>query len=181
MKKFLSLFAFSFALIAFSSVGIGAQSFAPASLEIAKKVEKSIKKLPYYEVFDNIDFTVEGSVVTLTGKVRNASNKSSAEASVKRIAGVTEVVNKIEMLPVGGFDERIRRNLLATLSRSAGLSRYFWPVNPDVRLIVDRGHITLEGSVYNEGDYNLMNIMSRSVPNAFSVTNNLTIGSTDAR
>jgi|SRR5688500_12462891 osmotically-inducible protein OsmY len=181
MKKFLSLFAFSFALIAFSSLGINAQSISPASLEIAKKVEKSIKKLPYYEVFDHIDFTVDGSVVTLTGKVRNAINKDSAEGSVKRIAGVTDVVNKIDILPVGGFDEQIRRSLYATLSRSGGLSRYLWPVNPDVRLVVERGHITLEGSVYNQGDYNQMNIVARSVPNAFSVTNNLTIGSTEAR
>ena len=181
MKKILSLFAFSIAIIAFSFVGISAQSISPASLEIAKKVEKSIKKLPRYEVFDHIDFTVDGSVVTLTGKVRNAINKSDAEGYVERIAGVTAVVNNIETLPVGGFDERIRRDLYATISRSGGLSRYLWPVNPDVRLIVERGHITLEGSVYNQGDYNQMNIMARTVPGSFSVTNKLTVGSTDAR
>ena len=181
MKKFVSLFVFSLALVAFSSIAISAQNISPASLEIAKKVDKSIKKLPRYEVFDHIDFTVNGSVVTLTGKVRNAINKSDAEGYVKRVAGVTGVVNNIEVLPVGSFDESIRRNLYATLSRSGGLSRYLWTVNPDVRLIVERGHITLEGSVYNKGDYNHMNIMARSVPNAFSVTNNLTVGSTDAR
>jgi osmotically-inducible protein OsmY len=181
MKKFLSLFAFSFALIAFSFVGIDAQSFAPASLEIAKKVEKSIKKLPRYEVFDHIDFTVDGTVVTLTGKVRNAINRGDAEGYVKRVAGVTQVVNKIEVLPVGGFDEQIRRDLYRTLSNWGGLSRYLWTVNPDVRLIVERGHITLEGSVYNQGDYNQMNIVARSVSGAFSVTNNLTVGSSDTR
>jgi osmotically-inducible protein OsmY len=181
MKKFVSLFAFSFALIAFSFVGINAQSISPASLEIAKKVEKSIKKLPRYEVFDNIDFTVDGSVVTLTGKVRNAINKSDAEGYVKRVQGVTAVVNNIEALPVGGFDERLRRDLYATLSNWGGLSRYLWTVNPDVRLIVERGHITLEGNVYSKGDYNQMNIIARTVPNAFSVTNNLTVGSTDSR
>jgi osmotically-inducible protein OsmY len=181
MKKFLNLFAFSLALIAFSFVGINAQNVSPTTLEIAKKVEKSIKKLPRYEVFDYIDFTVDGSVVTLTGKVRNAINKSDAEGYVKKVAGVTSVINKIELLPVGSFDDTIRRDLYATLSRSGGLSRYLWTVNPDVRLIVERGHITLEGSVYNQGDYNQMNIMARSVPGAFSVTNNLTVGSTDAR
>ena len=181
MKKFLSLSAFSFALISFSFVGINAQSISPASLEIAKKVEKSIKKLPRYEVFDHIDFTVDGTVVTLTGKVRNAINKSDAEGYVKKIGGVTGVINNIEILPVGGFDERLRRDLYATLSNWGGLSRYLWTVNPDVRLIVERGHIILEGNVYNRGDYNQMNIVARSVPGSFSVTNNLTVGSTDAR
>ena len=182
MRKVLSLFAFSIALIAFSFIGIDAQSFSPGSPDIAKKVQKSINMLSRYEVFDNIDFTVDDAgVVTLTGKVRNAINKSEAEGRIKKIAGVAGVVNNIDILPVGGFDEQIRRDLYRTLSNWGGLSRYLWTVNPDVRLIVERGHITLEGSVYNQGDYNQMNIVAKSVPGAFSVTNNLTVGSSDAR
>ena len=181
MNNLRYLFAVVIAVLAFSLTDVSAQNVSAGSLAIAKQVEKSIRKLPRYEVFDNIDFTVEGSIVTLTGKVINAINKSDAEGYVKRIPGVTRVINNIELLPVGSFDDRIRRDLYATISNSGGLSRYLWPVNPDVRLIVERGHITLEGNVYNKGDYNTMNIMARSVPGAFSVTNNLRIGSDDAR
>jgi hypothetical protein len=167
--------------LSISVIGVSAQNVAPASLEIAKQVEKSIRKLPRYEVFDHIDFTVNGSTVTLTGKVINAINKSDAEGYVKRIPGVTSVVNNIELLPLGSFDNQIRRNLYATISNWGGLSRYLWPVNPDVRLIVESGHITLEGRVMNQADYNQMNIMARSVPGAFSVTNNLKVGSDTIR
>lgn len=183
MNKLTYFLALSLITFSFSVAGANAQdsSALASSLDLAKKVERSILKLPRYEVFDNIDFSVSGGVVTLTGKVKNAINKSDAEGSVKRIAGVTGVVNNIEVLPLGGFDDRIRRDLYATLSRSGGLSRYLWTVNPDVRLIVDSGHITLEGSVYNQGDYNLMNIMAKSVPGAFTVTNNLSVGSRTPR
>ena len=120
-------------------------------------------------------------LVTLTGKVHNAINKNDAEGYVKRIPGVTRVINNIELLPIGGFDDSIRRDLYAAIHNWGGLSRYLWTVNPDVRLIVERGHVTLEGSVYNETDRNSMNIVARSVPNVFSVTNNLRVRSDDAR
>lgn len=181
MNRFRSLFAVFIAVLAFSMADVSAQRVSPASIDIAKQVSKSIRKLPRYEVFDYIDFTVDGSVVTLTGKVNNAINKSDAEGYVKRIPGVTRVINNIELLPVGSFDERIRRNLYASIHNWGGLSRYLWTVNPDVRLIVQNGHVTLEGRVYSEADRNSMNIAARSVSDVFSVTNNLKVGSVDAR
>ena len=174
MKKITSLFLFFTFVFTVSVASVSAQA---ALTGIDRQVEKSINKLTRYEVFDYIDFDVNGGVVTLTGKVRNSINKSEIEGRVKRIPGVTDVVNKIELLPLGSFDERIRRDLYVAISNSGGLSRYLWPVHPDVRLIVDRGHVTLVGSVYNQGDYNMMNIMARTVPGAFTVTNNLTVGS----
>jgi hypothetical protein len=181
MKKIKSLFAVLTLALSISVIGVSAQNFAPASIDIAKQVEKSIRKLPRYEVFDHIDYSVNGTTVTLTGKVINAINKSDAEGYVKRIPGVTSVINNIELLPVGSFDNEIRRDLYASISNWGGLSRYLWPVNPDVRLIVQRGHITLEGNVMNQADYNQMYIVARTVPGAFSVTNNLKIGSDDVR
>ena len=142
---------------------------------IEENVRRKILRLPRYEVFDQIGFSVNGSTVTLFGKVRNAMNKSDAENSVEDIPGVTRVINNIEILPVGRFDESIRSDLYRRLANTGGLSRYLWPVNPPVRLIVDRGHVILEGTVANSGDYRLMNIVAKGVPDVFSVTNNLVV------
>jgi osmotically-inducible protein OsmY len=167
------------ALIAFSFVPASAQSFTssdtPSTRSIEDQVRKKILKLPYYEVFDSISFQVSGDTVTLAGKVRNATNKKSAERTVRDVAGVNRVVNNIEILPLGSFDESIRVRLYNALSRTGGLSRYLWTTNPSVRLIVDGGHVTLEGNVMNRGDYNQMNIIANSVSGVFSVTNNLVI------
>jgi osmotically-inducible protein OsmY len=171
------IIAFGLAIFAFSFVTVNAQNFAAAksSRSIEDQVRKKILKLPRYEIFDSIGYEVNGDTVTLTGKVRNAINRSDAKHSVERIPGVSRVVNNIEVLPVGSFDESIRVRLYQTLARSGGLSRYMWPQAPSVRLIVDRGHVTLEGYVSRRSDANLMNILANGVSGVFSVTNNLVV------
>lgn len=177
MKVFKKFIALSLAIMALSFVSVNAQSFSgsASTRTIEDQVRKRILKLPQYEVFDSIGYQVNGDTVTLSGKVRNAINRSDAERSVKRIAGVSRVVNNIEVLPLGGFDESIRVRLYNTLAGSGGLSRYLWTVNPSVRLIVDRGHVSLEGFVATRGDFNTMNILANGVSGVFNVTNNLTI------
>ena len=156
-------------------------SGAKSGRTIEQNVQSQILCLPQYEVFDDIGFSVNGGTVTLFGKVRNAINKDDAENRVEEIAGVTNVINKIEVLPLGSFDESIRRDLYRTLSNSGGLSRYLWTVNRSVRLIVDRGNVTLEGFVASQGDSNTMNILAHGVSNVFTVTNNLVVDSGRAR
>lgn len=175
MKTFNKFLVFTIAIVAFSSLNVSAQGLSGDTSAIGQQVQKKILRLPYYEVYDYITFSVDGGIVTLTGKVKNATNKRSAKNVVEDISGVTSVVNNIEILPPSGFDDDIRRGLYARLSNTGGLSGYLWPTNPDVRLIVDNGHITLEGTVRNRGDYNLMNITARGVPGSFTVTNNLKI------
>lgn len=176
MKIFRNFIALAIAVLAFSFVSVNAQvSVLRPTQSIERQIQKKILRLPYYEVFDNIGFSFDGDTVTLVGKVRNARNKKDAEAYVKDVEGVTNVVNNIEILPLGSFDDSIRVNLYRTLARSGGLSRYLWTVNPSVRLIVDRGHVSLEGYVANRGDYNTMNILAHGVSGVFSVTNNLVI------
>lgn len=175
MRKYRNFIALIIATLAFSFVSANAQTSPGTTQSIARQVQKKILRLPYYEVFDHIGYSVDGDTVTLTGKVRNARNKSDAAAYVKDIPGVRNVVNRIEVLPVGSFDDSIRVDLYRTLASSGSLSRYLWTVNPSVRLIVDRGNVSLEGYVANEGDYNTMNVLAHGVPGVFSVTNNLVI------
>ncbi len=165
MKLFGKLITLSLAIMAFSFVSVNAQSFSASgsTRSIENQVRKKILMLPRYEVFDAIGYQVSGDTVTLTGKVRNAVNRKSAERSVAKIVGVNRVVNNIEVLPLSGFDDSIRVRLYQTLARSGGLSRYLWETNPSVRLIVDRGHVSLEGFVSNRGDYNTMNILAHGV------------------
>ena len=183
MKIFSGFIALTFAILAFSLVDINAQGFSDkkSARTIEQNVQRQILRMPRYEVFDHIGFSVDGGTVTLVGKVRNAINKSDAENRVEDIAGVTRVVNNIEVLPLGSFDESIRGNLYRRLSNSGGLSRYLWTVNPSVRLIVDRGNVTLEGYVATTGDYNTMNILANGVSGVFSVTNNLVVDNGRAR
>ena len=177
MKFLNKFFAMSFAVIAFAAAGTFAQSAGVSTAQnaIERQIEKKILILPQYEVFDHIEYKLDGNTVILSGKVYNATNRKAAESAVKLIDGVANVVNNIELLPVGGFDDRIRRQLYANIANMAGLSRYLHPVNPDIRLIVENGRVTLEGYVANQTDANLARIAANQVFGVFSVTNNLVV------
>ncbi|MFM9903323.1 MAG: BON domain-containing protein [Pyrinomonadaceae bacterium] len=179
MNRIKSFFALIFTIATFSVLSVNAQSYTSANQAAEKTVEqkvyKEILKLPRYGVFDFISFQVNGSTVTLTGKVYSLGTKGQAARYVKDIAGVSTVINNIEELPLSSFDDQIRREALRTFARH-GLYRYFWETRPDVRIIVENGRITLEGYVANSGDYNTLNILANGVSNVFRVQNNLIVG-----
>jgi len=143
--------------------------------QLAKKVRHELVTLPYYGVFDNLAYNINDSTVTLYGQVVRPTTKSSAENRVRQLPGVSRVVNNIKVLPLSSFDDRIRVATLRSIARTAGLNRYLQGANPSLHIVVDRGHISLEGVVSNSSDRNLANIAARSVPGAFSVTNNLRV------
>jgi len=145
----------------------------PDRAELQNKVRKELVTLPWYGVFDNLAYKVDGSRVTLYGEVVRPTTRSDAEHRVKRIDGVTRVVNNIRVLPLSSVDDSIRRRTYAEISRRAGLHRYLMGANPSIHIIVERGHIKLEGVVANRTDAQLAYIAALSVPGAFSVTKNL--------
>jgi osmotically-inducible protein OsmY len=183
MNRFRNFITLSIAIMALVVVSVPAQSYAggkkygnkASDSSISQQIYHELRMLPHYGVFDHITYQVNGGNVTLSGKVYSLGTTSSLASIVKRIPGVTNVVNNIEDLPPSPSDDRIRREALRTFA-NRGLSGYFWEINPDVRIIVDRGHITLEGYVMNKGDLNAMNIYANGISGVFSVQNNLIVG-----
>jgi len=149
---------------------------SPDEAEIAKNVRHELLMLPYYGIFDDLAFNVEGGTVTLMGAVVRPTLKGDAGRVVKRIAGVTNVVNDIEVLPVSPNDDRIRRAEYRAIYGDPSISiRYGYRALPSIHIIVKNGNVTLEGVVANQGDKNLIGIRANGVPNVFAVTNNLLV------
>lgn len=144
-----------------------------AEQDLVREVRHQLVLLPYYSVFDNLAFKVEGSKVTLIGQVVRPTLKSDAEAVVKKIEGVSSVVNEIEVLPVSTMDDQTRRAIFRAIYGDAGLSRYGFQAVPSIHIIVKNGNVTLEGVVDSEADKNLAGLRANGVPNVFSVKNNL--------
>jgi len=141
-----------------------------------KEVHHQLAMLPWYGVFDNLEYTINGNDVTLSGQVVNPSTKRDALASIKHIEGVGNVVDQITVLPPSGFDNQIRRAEYRAIFSQASLSGYSMGVNPSIHIIVNNGHVTLVGYVDNETDIHLATLRANSVPNVFSLTNNLKVG-----
>ena len=143
---------------------------------IAREVRHELVTLPYYGIFDDLAFRVDGGTVTLLGSVVRPTLKSDAENVVKRIEGVTQVVNQIKVLPLSPMDDQIRRAMYRAIYGDPQLgTRYGYRALPSIHIIVENGHVTLEGVVANQSDKNLINIRANAVPNVFSVTNNLIV------
>ena len=142
-------------------------------VRVEKKVRKALVTLPYFGVFDNLEYQVEAGTVTLSGQVVRPITRSDAAGRVARIAGVERVVNNIEVLPLSPFDDSIRRRTFRAIFRTGGLYRYALGANPSIHIIVKRGNVTLEGMVANKMDRQLAYMSANSVSGVFSVTNNL--------
>jgi hyperosmotically inducible periplasmic protein len=126
-------------------------------------------------VFDNLAYRVNGYTVTLEGQVTQPVLKSDAEKAVKKIEGVEQVVNNIEVLPLSPMDDRIRRAVYQAVYRQPGLEMYSLRAVPTIHIIVKNGQVTLTGAVGNPGDKERAGIAANSVPGVFSVTNDLLV------
>lgn len=145
-------------------------------IAIDKQVKHELNMLPYVNAFDYMSFTVDANnTVTLMGSVTNPVVKSDAENVVKRIEGVEQVDNQIQVLPVSFFDNGLRVRLFRTIYGYPTLQKYSLGVIKPIRIIVQNGHVTLMGVVDNEMDRNLAGIRANSVPGVFSVDNQLQV------
>jgi hyperosmotically inducible protein len=165
-------------VILLSLVTLGfAQDQPPAKAQerIVKEVRHELLMLPYFGVFDNIAYKVDGYTVTLLGQVVRPTLKSDAENAVKHIEGVEKVDNQIEVLPLSPMDDRLRLELYRAVYGYPALEKYALGVQKPIRIIVKNGHVTLEGVVDNEGDKNLAGLRANGVSGTFSMTNNLQV------
>ena len=151
------------------------QRQAAAQARLEKEVRHMLVTLPFYSVFDNLKYRVDGDRVTLSGQVVSPTMKSDAERSVKSIEGVSSVDNKIEVLPVSPNDDRLRRAEFRAIYSAPNLNKYAIQAVPPIHIIVKGGHVTLVGVVANEADKNVAEIQAKSVSGVFSVDNKLTV------
>ncbi len=142
---------------------------------LAREVRHELVMLPYYGVFDNLAFQIDGSKVILSGEVTRPTLKSSAENVVKGVEGVTEVQNNIKVLPLSPNDDRIRIGVYRAIFGRPGLDRYAMQAVPPIHILVDNGNVTLVGVVANEADKNLAGIQANGVSGVFSVKNDLRV------
>jgi osmotically-inducible protein OsmY len=161
-------------------------------------VRRALERLPYYGVFDFLAFSVDRGTVTLMGYAYRPSLKVEVEQAVKRISGVDEVANRIEILPVSQNDDRIRWAAFYSIYTDDFLSRYaaggptgtryaldqhafshFPGMQPfgnyPIQIIVKNGRIVLLGIVNNDADKTIAGVRARQVTGVFGVDNDLVV------
>jgi hyperosmotically inducible protein len=149
---------------------------AGSKSRLVEQVRRELVTLPYYSVFDNLEFRIDGvDTVVLSGQVTRPSLKSDAESAVRNLEAVGKVVNEIEVLPLSPNDDRLRLAAYRAIYSKPGLDRYALRAVPPIHIIVKNGHLRLVGVVANESDKNLANVAANGVSGIFSVKNELRV------
>ncbi len=151
----------------------------PNETQLAQKIRHELLMLPYYSIFDDLYFKLDGTVVTLEGACPPEPPydiHKDAENVVKRIPGVSQVINNIKVLPLSPMDWQIRRAEARAIYGDPDIGmRYGAQALPSIHIIVDNGHVTLEGVVDNQFDDTLIRTRANAVPNVFSVDDELVV------
>jgi osmotically-inducible protein OsmY len=155
-------------------LGLSVSAYAadPEDLQVFRDVSKQVLRYSRFTIFDSVHASVDEGVVTLTGKVTMPFKSTDIERRVSRVDGVREVQNRIEVLPVSIHDDELRGRIARSIYGNSSFWNYAAMVNPPIHVIVERGHVTLEGVVNS----NVERMLARSLASqhlAFSVTNNL--------
>jgi len=142
---------------------------------LEEKVRHELNMLPYYGVFDDISFRVDGDKVTLLGEVWQPVLKLQTESAIKHIEGVKQVDDQIEVLPLSNFDDQIRFSAYRAIYGYGPLNRYLLGTHPAIHVIVKNGNVTLTGVVANKMDSEMAYLRANGVHGAFSVKNELRV------
>lgn len=137
------------------------------------RIHEELAMVPFHGVFDTLRFDLQNKTVTLSGQVVRETVKTRAERAIKRLDGVEQVVNQIEVLPSSRRDDALRMNVYRAIYNQEPLEKYGTRAMPPIHIIVKDGYVTLEGFVNSEVDRSIAHVRARNV--AAHVVNNLRV------
>jgi hyperosmotically inducible periplasmic protein len=158
--------------------GSAPQAALPGSPDqvLVNKVRHEIVMYSHYTIFDDIKFRVNQGDVELDGAVTQPYKKSDLGKIVQKIPGVTSVTNDLKVLPVSTMDDRLRIQVARAIYRDSTLSTLAYQALPPIHIIVDNGHVTLEGVVNNDMQKQIAGVRASSAGLSFGpIVNNLVV------
>ena len=142
------------------------------NLQLFRAVQKQVLQYTHFTIFDNVNVQVDNGAVKLTGKVTMPYKKDDIERRVREVAGVQRVDNRLEVLPVSQFDDDLRLGIAQAIYSNPAFRGMMSMVNPPIHIIVENGHVTLDGVVLSDVDRAIARSIAAGFP-SFSFTNNL--------
>jgi hyperosmotically inducible protein len=133
------------------------------NLQLFRDVQKQVLRYPHFTIFDSVHANVDNGHVTLVGKVTMPYKRTDLEKRVAKVASVTSIDNRIEVLPVSQFDNQLRYSIARAIYSNHNFRPYASMVNPPIHIIVERGRVTLEGVVNSQVD----RMLARSIASSF--------------
>jgi len=144
-------------------VGSTASAQERKDLQVFRDISDQVNRYSQFTIFDDISASVTEGRVELTGWVTMPFKKDDIERRVRRVDGVTSVVNRIDVLPVSQFDDELRFRIARAIYRNSSFWNYAAMANPPIHIVVNRGRVTLTGVVQS----NVERMLARSLATGF--------------
>ncbi len=158
-----TLFAtLSLSLLVLTSPAFG-QSVERKDLQVFNDIADQVNRYTQLTVFDSISASVDEGRVVLTGWVTMPFKRDDLERRVRKVEGVATIDNKIGVLPVSQFDDELRFRIARAIYGHSSFWNYAAMANPPIRVVVNRGRVTLEGVVHS----NVERMLARSLASGF--------------
>lgn len=155
---------------------IEVESTVPDDVLLKKLADKlRYDRIGYGIMFNSLKLNVENGVVTVSGDVRDYSARDSALAIIATEPGVKDVIDEINVLPASIYDDELRLRVARTIYGHPALQKYAIDPQAPIRIVVENGHVRLEGVVDTQMDKQIAGMQASSVPGVFSVQNNLIV------
>lgn len=165
-------FATALLLLTLGAQGALAGEVGRKNLQVFNDVSRAVNRYERFTIFDDVSAGVRDGVVTLTGKVTMPYKKTDIEKRVAKVDGVTQVIDKIEVLPVSPWDDQLRYRIARAIYGNDNFSNLAIMSDPPIHIIVENGRVTLTGVVQSEVDRALARSLA-SGRGEFSVKNEL--------
>ena len=149
-----------------------AQETERKDLQVFNDIANQVNRYTQLTIFDSISAEVVEGKVQLTGWVTMPYKRDDLEKRVRKVEGIVSLDNKIAVLPVSQFDDQLRFRIARAIYGHSSFWTYAMMANPPIRVVVNRGHVTLEGVVQS----NVERMLARSLASgfgAFDVKNQL--------
>jgi hyperosmotically inducible protein len=132
-------------------------------LQVFNDIADQVNRYTQLTIFDSISASVDDGRVVLSGWVTMPFKKDDLERRVRKVDGVMTVDNKIGVLPVSQFDDELRFRIARAIYSHSSFWNYAAMANPPIRVVVNRGRVTLEGVVQS----NVERMLARSLASGF--------------
>ena len=144
--------------------------------QVFNDIANQVNRYTQLTIFDSISASVTEGRVELSGWVTMPYKRDDIEKRVRKVDGILSVDNKIGVLPVSQFDDELRFRIARAIYSHSSFWNYAMMANPPIRVVVNRGHVSLEGVVNS----NVERMLARSLASGFGAFEVKNLLKTDA-
>jgi hyperosmotically inducible protein len=149
---------------------------AESDKKLAEAVANTVRRYPFFTIFDDVNLSVDEGHVGLSGRVTMPFKADEIERRVSKVMGVQSVKSEIATLPVNIGDQKLRSALAYRIYNDSLFQPFAFRAHPPIHIVVERGRVALTGAVRTQVEKRKAELIARSTFGVFSVDNRLSVG-----